>query len=335
MGCWGVRVWCIGWGPTEVVLPNKAYRILQRDFFSIDRLVTDYGFEHKDTIIEYVNFLLEKEYCFPLKLEEVQRFPKLNLDWDLPHQITNAIIEIDDLKPNLIRRVIGELSDLGSKFIEIRCYKTHNAFFLEEILVAFESSVITNIDLYVKFDSNVFNVDVCLNLVNKFYRLNNVFLHSATETRIQKTQSCTKLFISDDNLVDNKHCGKISPFYFSINLSTFTESQKHNTCLNRKISIDVNGEIKNCPSMTKSYGNIKDTTLKEAIEKPGFKDMWFIHKDQIDVCKDCEFRHICTDCRAFIQDPNNIYSKPAKCSYDPYTATWGEDNPTNNPLHGK
>ena len=87
--------------------------------------------------------------------------------------------------------------------------------------------------------------------------------------------------------------------------------------------------------MTKSYGNIRDTTLHEAIEKQGFKDLWYIHKDQIEVCKDCEFRHICTDCRAYIQDPNNIYSKPAKCSYDPYTATWGEANPTNNPLHGQ
>ena len=87
--------------------------------------------------------------------------------------------------------------------------------------------------------------------------------------------------------------------------------------------------------MTKSYGNIRDTTLREAIEKQGFKDVWYTHKDQIEVCKDCEFRHICTDCRAYIQDPNNIYSKPAKCSYDPYTATWGAENPTNNPLHGQ
>jgi SPASM domain peptide maturase of grasp-with-spasm system len=135
--------------------------------------------------------------------------------------------------------------------------------------------------------------------------------------------------------LNNHYCGAISQYNFSSTLETFTESQKHNTCLNRKISIDVNGKIKNCPSMTKSYGNIKDTTLAEALEKPGFKDMWYIHKDQIEVCKDCEFRHICTDCRAFIKDPNNIYSKPAKCSYDPYTATWGKENPTNNPLHGK
>jgi SPASM domain peptide maturase of grasp-with-spasm system len=144
-----------------------------------------------------------------------------------------------------------------------------------------------------------------------------------------------KILLLKEDIISEKMCGNISTSYFSINLETFTEAQKHNTCLNRKISIDVNGEIKNCPSMTKSYGNIKDTTLVQALEKEGFKDVWYIHKDQIEVCKDCEFRYICTDCRAYIQDPNNIYSKPAKCSYNPYTATWGNENPTNNPLHGK
>ena len=74
--------------------------------------------------------------------------------------------------------------------------------------------------------------------------------------------------------------------------------------------------------MTKNYGNIKDTTLEEAINKPGFKDLWFINKDKIDVCKDCEFRYMCTDCRAFIKDPENIYSQPAKCTYNPYICLW-------------
>ena len=35
-----------------------------------------------------------------------------------------------------------------------------------------------------------------------------------------------------------------------------------NTCLNRKICIDAEGNIKNYPAMAKSYGNIKDTTLE-------------------------------------------------------------------------
>ncbi|MDR2057516.1 MAG: hypothetical protein LBP83_04405, partial [Dysgonamonadaceae bacterium] len=43
-------------------------------------------------------------------------------------------------------------------------------------------------------------------------------------------------------------------------------------------------------------------------------------------CKDCEFRYICTDCRAYLQDSNDIYSQPAKCNYNPYIAKWaGEE----------
>lgn len=78
--------------------------------------------------------------------------------------------------------------------------------------------------------------------------------------------------------------------------------------------------------MQKSYGNIQTTTLEEALNKSGFKDLWSIKKDDIKICQDCEFRHICTDCRAFIDDPNDIYSHPAKCTYNPYQAKWkGEE----------
>jgi len=65
--------------------------------------------------------------------------------------------------------------------------------------------------------------------------------------------------------------------------------------------------IKNCPSMKESFGNIKDTTLEEALNKHGFKKYWNIKKDDVTKCKDCEFRYICTDCRAYIADPSDIF----------------------------
>ncbi|KAA3644370.1 MAG: hypothetical protein DWP98_12335 [Bacteroidetes bacterium] len=49
---------------------------------------------------------------------------------------------------------------------------------------------------------------------------------------------------------------------------------------------------------------------------------WKISKDRIDVCKNCEFRNICSDCRAFRIDQNDFLSKPLKCGYDPYKAQW-------------
>lgn len=39
---------------------------------------------------------------------------------------------------------------------------------------------------------------------------------------------------------------------------------------------------------------------------------------QIDTCKLCEFRYMCHDCRIYITDKDNIFSKPLKCSYDIY-----------------
>jgi radical SAM protein with 4Fe4S-binding SPASM domain len=52
--------------------------------------------------------------------------------------------------------------------------------------------------------------------------------------------------------------------------------------------------------------------MLEAVEKKRFKNLWHINKDQIKVCKGCEFRYICTDCRAYVEDIDDKYSKPKK-----------------------
>lgn len=85
--------------------------------------------------------------------------------------------------------------------------------------------------------------------------------------------------------------------------------------------------------MTESFGNINDTSLLEVLEKPGFKKLWDLSKDKIHVCKDCEFRYICTDCRAYVEDPDDILSKPLKCGYNPYTGEWSDWS--TNPLKQK
>jgi len=132
------------------------------------------------------------------------------------------------------------------------------------------------------------------------------------------------VFYSKECINSAKRCGRIGSDFFNINIKTFTEAHHHNTCLNRKISIDAEGNIRNCPSMPQSFGNIKDTTLQQALDHPDFKKYWNHKKDDIEVCRDCEFRYICTDCRAYLEDPDNEYSKPLKCGYDPYTGEWSD-----------
>jgi len=74
--------------------------------------------------------------------------------------------------------------------------------------------------------------------------------------------------------------------------------------------------------MGHSFGNACSTQLKSVVNDRQLVQIGSITKDQVAVCRDCEFRYVCTDCRAYTQDADDPYSKPAKCTYDPYTATW-------------
>jgi SPASM domain peptide maturase of grasp-with-spasm system len=130
-----------------------------------------------------------------------------------------------------------------------------------------------------------------------------------------------QIIYTNEVLISEQCCGNILPNYFSVNIHSFTESKVANSCLNKKIAVDRLGNIKNCPSMKFSFGNINKTTLLECIENERFKDLWSVNKDQVLVCKDCEFRYICHDCRAYTQNEEK-YSKPLKCKYNPYEAIW-------------
>ena len=62
-----------------------------------------------------------------------------------------------------------------------------------------------------------------------------------------------------------------------------------------------------------SHGNLRGNRLYNII-KP---DIQNFNKNQVDVCKDCEFRFACFDCRPDSLS-KNITAKPWYCTYDPY-----------------
>ena len=193
------------------------------------------------------------------------------------------------------------------------------------MIAQLETSIIEAIEVFAPYESDTV-LKGLIKLMKKNYRIRSVTLYNAPENIIKysRTIGFGQIVTVTTDIKGHLNCGFISHHYFITNISTYTESLAHNSCLNRKISIDVDGNVKNCPSMSQSFGNIKDTTLQEALDHPDFKKYWNITKDQIAVCKDCEFRYICTDCRAYLENPEDMYSKPLKCGYNPYTCEWEE-----------
>ncbi|MCK4661862.1 MAG: grasp-with-spasm system SPASM domain peptide maturase [Bacteroidales bacterium] len=302
-------------------IPNILFDILtEYKDKSLKEIKKAFGNEHNEIIDEYFNYLIDKKLVFICEAHELDYFPDISIDWQFPSYITNAIIEYSNI--DILKTVLFQLDKLFCKHIQLRFYTSINFHKLKDILLEVTKTSINSIELVLKYSQET-SMNNLVEIAYSFPRLQKIIIFSSNDFLIKpmnKNQKTDIIFLK--NIIDKDHCGYVSPEYFSTNLTFFSESKKYNTCLNRKASIDENGFIKNCPAIEKDYGNIKDITLKEAIEKPGFKDLWHIHKDKIEVCKDCEFRYMCTDCRVFIKDPKNIYSQPAKCNYNPYIAKW-------------
>jgi SPASM domain peptide maturase of grasp-with-spasm system len=314
-------------------IPNSLEFIVKKFIGSdYDTLIKNYDEKEQIIIIEYFNWLEEENFGFwATSKQEFNSFDITNDNFTRPFNIENCIIEYNQKFD--LNSIFDEIIKINIPFIEIRFYNKIGYNFLSDFLQNIKYSNIEGIDLILTYDKN-FKISDYKNLILNELRLNNIIITNyKTDKIIEYYRGLSKIQFVTKKIENNIHCGMIDSKYFTINKLLYSESQHHNTCLNRKISIDKDGNIKNCPSMAESFGNIKDTTLEEALNKPGFKKYWNINKDQIEVCKDCEFRHICTDCRAYIEDPENQYSKPLKCGYNPYTNEWEEWS--TNPLKQK
>ncbi|AXG71506.1 SPASM domain peptide maturase, grasp-with-spasm system [Kordia sp. SMS9] len=307
-------------------IPNSLFEILSNyQGKTIEEIKAIYKNEYDETIDEYFAFLVEHEFVF--FSQHIEMFKALNTSYSNSAPVTNAVIDCSERNESSIQKIISQLTELRCLAIQFRFFESFSMINLIETLEFIKKieSTITSIECLVKYNDAIKETKF-LDVLKLYPRLMKIVIYNAKEDKvtISDFNDNAAVIYSKKDINSEKNCGVIHRNYFSINMSTYTESVNHNSCLHRKISIDREGNIKNCPSMQQIFGNIKDTKLQEALEHQNFKKYWNITKDQIEVCKDCEFRYICTDCRAYKESPENDYAKPLKCGYNPYTNEWTE-----------
>nr|WP_295868181.1 grasp-with-spasm system SPASM domain peptide maturase [uncultured Chitinophaga sp.] len=292
--------------------------------WQVGAIYAEYGPDNKQALDEFFTFMTTGEFIFLSDhAADAERFTPLSADIASPEHIQNAIIDIDDASPVPPTAIIPRLVDLGCTFIQVRAFSPMKADEVISVARATEETPCRNIEFIVPYDDSYDNNKTLTDYFFHNQRIGGIVCYNAPREK-------TDLFVGDQIYINHttetigseKHCGVFGPAYFTSNVMHFLESQQHNTCLRKKIAIDKRGFIKNCPSMQQHYGNITDTPLEAVVNHEAFRRLWSIHKGMVKQCRDCEFRHVCTDCRAYLEDPGDIYSKPLKCGYDPYSATW-------------
>jgi len=312
-------------------IPNDLFNLIERFNGQRIELAYDYyGAETYDVLDEYFEFLVENDYIllFPEKMM-LEQFPKLQLQWDFPSIISNAIIDFDktEIDTGIYYSVLQQLEDLGCYYLQIRFWRYFDVFtFYEKILDFISEMNFQSVQVILPYDSSI-DCEKYISIYERNSKVSEVIITHCSSAFFKDLDSCKEQLLPkivnvqciSDEINDHTFCGVVEPGYFSINESFFSESIEHNTCLNRKIGIDVNGNIKNCPSMDKIFGNICDSKIKDILNIPEYLMYWKITKDQTDICKVCEFRRMCPDCRVYA---DGQFGKPLKCNYDPFTCEW-------------
>lgn len=117
-----------------------------------------------------------------------------------------------------------------------------------------------------------------------------------------------------------------SPVFPECTMETFIRRQQGHNCFLTKICVGANGVV--CPCIMERdtrYGNVLSQSLSEILSCELARRVKELSKDKINVCKDCEYRYACSDCRprALGGEDLPFNSKPRECVYDPYSGIWG------------
>lgn len=274
--------------------------------------------------LEMIQKLIGMDILILVPKSQVNLFPKLNTQYYNISEINNCIIELNTLTLSFANKIRDSLDNLNCKFVELRVSKEISFKKLLQFLIKFTTTSVESFNIYIEYVNEHFYTKL-LTLKRSVPEVNLIYIFNMPNSfNVHRKNSSSEVVLLKNKSLDSKDCGNISPIYFSVNIATYTESINFNACLNCKLAIKGNGEVSQCPSIKKTYGNIKNSKLENVITKNGFNIYGSIKKDQIKVCKDCEFRYICTDCRAYLEDPDDTFSKPLKCGYDPYTGKWEE-----------
>lgn len=300
-------------------IPNDLHDLLmQYQGEQVGLILEKAGNENKNVVMEYINFLLEKEVVY-LSNEKIP-LSKISKVYNYPFPIQNVIIDLRSEINIDLNRVLTDLESLFAAHVQFRIYDNSENLFFQVMQFLGKNTferieIITNYTdeaTYEKMKKEVEN--------NPYVSLLKIYNYPKKNIKIKSS----KLMLYHHPFSSHSDCGAIGPEYFMTRMYHIIEGNGHNTCLHKKISIDENGFVRHCPSMKKNYGKYSKRNIIKALNDKEYLSKSNLTKSKISICNKCEFRDICTDCRAHLNDTTDIFSKPLKCNYNPYTARWSD-----------
>ena len=270
-----------------ISLGKTAYHVLKEiDGKSIDSILSKFGNE----IIKILDYFVAEEICF--LTDAPGSFPKISKDFHLEYECYSAILEIGTSGQYDCLNAINELNQLGCQMLMISIKSTSNitADDIYTMINSTKDSFLRCIDIVVPSSfENTFSMD----FLNHNARICSItYLGAKQSESEQKENGVLIKRVTDEDLDWSE---KIIRQNFSFTLKSFMEAKKYNIALNRKISIDELGFIRNYINHHDHFGDFSDgsISISQVFRSPEFQKKWSIGNDFIEKCKNCKFRYCC------------------------------------------
>lgn len=304
-------------------IPNGLYHIITEfEGMTIDEVKLQFSKDEHEIIDDYFTFLEKHEFIFYCPPEIAKNFPALEYKWDTPSKIQNAIIDIGSHSKHNYELIFNTLQRYGCRHIQIRSFTRLTDDQLKAIFSKLTNGITDSVELLVKHSREAPNDFE--RLLFQYPVINSLVIHSSPYNSFGTSCNYTRSRIVsiEQEISSPFDCNHISPESFQCNTELFMEAQFHNPYFNRKLTIDSEGNIRNCSGIHANYGALGSENIDEIVESAPFREHWNVPKDKITICSDCEFRYMCVDSREPKRDAEGTYYFEKPCPYDPYTMQW-------------
>lgn len=302
---------------TKFVVPNRlidfVFSINKKSVLEIENGISSINREYKD-------YMINNELGIDVDSDLINNFIDISLDWKHFAVITNAILEINkSTTQEQLTKSFLNLEGLGCFNIQVQINEQIDSDLLIDFFSLLNQHSINSIELVIK---DCLTIEESIKDILEHPKLLYVVIYNSTKLK----SNHKKIFYSS---LKNLSRIEIDFMNFTVNIALFSESIHHNTYYNRKFFISGNGTIKNTAESELSFGKIQNykdlEELKLIIGCSKFQEYWFINKDIIDVCKDCEFRHMCVDACLPVKRTNGSWYRSQECNYNPYICKWDDE----------
>ena len=303
-------------------LPKDLLSLFRRT--TIEGIYQLYTGEELHMVKEFVNFIVDNK--LGVFVQEISNYPSITNVYYSPSVVEIMVIDIVK-KEHKYSFIASQLQYLSCQHLQLRFFSPVSIVEINKVLSPFLTYPWLSIEIIVSNPTWKNHQDI----IDLLYKLPmvSVIVFNQDITKLfevkskYRNQSISSVLYTQQKFTSPEDCGVIrqDTLYSMSTLQSVIMAKKYNSCLYKKVFITGDGYIANCPCLPYTYGNIdeQDLDLKKIILSTSFQRIWNLKKDDIYVCHDCEFRYICNDCRAFIE---NILDKPCKCTYNPYTSKW-------------